>query len=508
MIRLRSNNLVDYKRMRRNGSNPDKNDISYIENGWLIGRGSNYGTMIVDLSEYTFKQNDTHYIVADVECVYAGKVRNFSAIQLYDTINSITGSLVVGKQLHIMSVGERQRVVYKCFKSKISTVQGNRIIIYNSYNPSNPDNSGDSFKITNLCFFKEDYTIDYVPYWYDPQKIMTRTRNLFVPSYNSNVTKEDNGFVLSGWAVVINTHETCLKMFKPNKTYTLSFDLEFIETPPYNYSTQALGFNFYDATTKKVLSSLTTYIQPSQITVGNKIHFSFTRTMPADLANATLLAYSGYCRNADENNKWYYTTARFANIMLTEGSTEVDYVPYMSEVKTIAWGVKDECKLVLDGSEKWLQYAPGNWVGAKINPITCNVYNLRDVQYNNYWGFTIYDDFKKYLWLQRNSIFIAWTPNHPPFSSWETTDADGKAIANIPQIKADLAKKNLVVYYDNMNAKPKTLAELLKIVRREVYNNFSATVDSDILTLTNSSVENNVLILPDDKTVTNNVLNL
>lgn len=332
----------------------------------------------------------------------------------------------------------------------------------------------------------------------EPQKIMTRTRNLFVPIYShKSLIKESDGFIFSGWGSAINTHETCTKMFKPNKIYTLSFDIEFVEVPPYDYATQALGFNFYDTNSKAVLESFTSYVQSSQIVVGNKIHILLTRTMPADLKNAVLLVYSGYCRNADENNKWYYVTSRFSNIMLTEGSQEVDYVPYMSEVKTIAWGVKDECKLILNGSEPWVQYTSGpDWIGT-LTSANLSTHENRCVQYNNYWGFQNYGDANKFLWLL-NVVFLAWHLGSPPYPSWETTNSDGKAIANIPKIKADLAKKPLIVYYDNTASKPKTLAELLKIVRREVYNNTSEEVDGDTLEVS-GKMSDGVLELDSDK---------
>lgn len=313
------------------------------------------------------------------------------------------------------------------------------------------------------------------------QKIMTRTRNLFVPNFDYNrayVVKDGDSTLITMHGDVCMSSIDALKIFKSSKTYTLSFDLEFMEVPPYTYAVEALGFNLYDVASKTVLSKFTSYVQPSQIVVGNKIHMSITRTMPADLMNAVLIAYSGYCRNADENNKWYYVTARFSDIMLTEGTEEVDYVPYMSEVKTLAWGVKEECKIVLDGSEPWVRYSGGTvWIGTSCG-VTINVHELRDAQYNNYWGFQDYGKANKFLWLQKTASFIAWQPGSPPFASWETTNADGKAIANIPQIKADLAKRNLVVYYDNTNSRPKTLAELLKIVRREVYNNNTEEVVS------------------------------
>lgn len=501
MIRLRSKNLVDYDKMRTIESGAD---ISYIDRGWLVGRGSNYGRTIVDLSSLAIKQGETYYIVADVELVSMGATGVFVSIVLLT--NGIVGSIISGKQINNMQLGESQRVVIRCIPDK-AVGSTKSILAYNGN--STTESVGWSFKITNLCLFKEDYTIDYEPYWYEPTKIMTRTRNLFVPSYNNNVTIEDNGFVASGWGRAINTHETILKMFQTGKVYTLSFDLEFIGVPPYSYTTQSLGFILYDSDSKQVLVQFNTYINPSQIVKGNKIHMSFVKTMPADLYNAVLFAYSGYCVNADEDNKRYYTTVRFSNIMLTEGSEEVDYVPYMAEVKTLAWGVKPECKFVLDGSEDWTYYgnATSIWIGSLCH-VRTNAHELRDAQYNNYWGFQDYGNPNKYLWIQKTAVHIAWLRGSPPFPAWETTDSDGNAIANIPQIKADLAKRNLVVYYDNANVKPKTLAELLKIVMREVYNNFLATVDSDILTLTNSSVENNILILPDDKTVTDNVLNL
>lgn len=353
MIRLRSKNLVDYERMRAIGSGAD---ISYIDNGWLVGRGSNYGKRIVNLNNHvTIKQGETYYIVADVELLTKGLYGRFVSICLF--YNGIEGTLIWGKVINNLNLGESQRMVYKCNIAKIP-YNNLTISVYNGFDSTSEDKqNGWSFKVTNLCFFKEDYTIDYVPYWYEPSKIMTK----------------HNGS--------------------------------------------------------------------------------------------------------------------------------------MSEVKTIAWGVKDECKIVLNGSESWVQYSSGSWVGTYY-VVSTNAHNLRDAQYNNYWGFQYYDNPDKFLWLHKAAIFIAWAIGYPPYPSWETTDDNGKAIANIPQIKADLAKRNLVVYYDNTNSRLKTLAGLLKIVRREVYNNFSATVDSDILTLTNSSVENNVLILPDGKTVTNNVLNL
>lgn len=341
----------------------------------------------------------------------------------------------------------------------------------------------------------------------EPSKIKKRTGNLFddrtASGYSkpNKFVKQDNGFLATAWATpYYNTDELC-KVFKVGKSYNFSFDMEILDIPDGTKNTQPWGFCIYNSANALTVVSFRRDITEADIYVGNKIHCSFSRTIKKDIANSVLYCYGGLTSRGA-------ITTRFSNIMLTEGTEEVDYVPYMSEVKTIAWGVKPECKLILNGSEQWAQYVSGTtWIGAKCGKTT-NAHTLREAQYNNYWGFQYFGNMSKFLWIQPDTIFIAWSPGSPPFASWETTDANGKAIANIPQIKADLAKRNLVVYYDNTNSRPKTLAQLLKIVRREVYNNFSATIDSNILTLTNSSVENNVLILPDDKTVTNNVLNL
>ena len=357
MIKLRSKNLVDYDKWKLSSS------VTIIENGWQVDKDATYTRRIIkfDSTTYRLKSNVTYYIVFDVEMIdVATSNVGYCNINIIQDQNSFVPSqFVFGIGIQYMKNGNKQRVITKSILTKpITSTKSDGLYLYNGHNTgANPVNNGSTFKVTNLCFFEEDYTIDYVPYWYEPTKIMTK----------------HNGS--------------------------------------------------------------------------------------------------------------------------------------MSEVKTIAWGVKDECKLVLNGSEPWVQYSSGSWVGTRCSKKT-NAQKLRDAQYNNYWGFIKYGNPNKYFWLSVNYVYIAWASGSPPFPSWETTDANGKAIANLPQIKADLAKKNLIVYYDNTNSEPKTLVELLKIVRREVYNNFSATVDSDILTLTNSLVENNVLILPDGKTVTNNVLNL
>lgn len=357
MIKLRSKNLVDYDKWKLSSS------VTMIENGWQVDKDATYTRRIIkfDSTTYRLKSNVTYYIVFDVEMIdVATSNVGYCNINIIQDQNSFVPSqFVFGIGIQYMKNGNKQRVITKSILTKSTTsTKSDGLYLYNGHNTdANPVNNGSTFKVTNLCFFEEDYTIDYVPYWYEPTKIMTK----------------HNGS--------------------------------------------------------------------------------------------------------------------------------------MSEVKTIAWGVKDECKLVLNGSEPWEQYRSGSWIGTGCSKKT-NAQKLRAAQYNNYWGFIECRNYNKYFWLYATYIYIAWHPGSPPFPSWETTDANGKAIANLPQIKADLAKKNLIVYYDNTNSEPKPLAELLKIVRREVYNNFSATVDSDILTLTNSLVENNVLILPDGKTVTNNVLNL
>lgn len=309
MIKLRSKNLFDYKTM---AVKSETVGLGLIDNGWLVKEdNAGYGCRLTEQLAW-LKPNVDYFLVADYKCLVVPTTENKGWVRLI--IGGTTGSWEINGSCKSLSVGERGRFIIKC--NYDGTANGNIIVFYNG----GADRLW-SFKITNLCLFEANYTIDYVPYWYEPTKIMTK----------------HNGS--------------------------------------------------------------------------------------------------------------------------------------MSEVKTIAYGVKDECKIVFDGSENWEQYSSGNWRGMHCIKAN-NAHNLRDAQYNNYWGLQYYDNPDKFLWLQNaNNAYIAWNSGSPPYPSWETTDANGKAIANIPQIKADLEKKNLIVYYDNTNSRPKTLAELLKIVRREVYNN-------------------------------------
>lgn len=486
MIRLRSKNLVDYDKMRTIESGAD---ISYIDRGWLVGRGSNYGRTIVDLSSLAIKQGETYYIVADVELVSMGATGVFVSIVLLT--NGIVGSIISGKQINNMQLGESQRVVIRCIPDK-AVGSTKSILAYNGNGTT--ESVGWSFKITNLCLFKEDYTIDYEPYWYEPQKIMTRTRNLFddINIWNKSHIDVPNGFQLSGWSNKIMNEAQCKALFTEGETYTFSYDWEFAND---NYllgsNDKTVGFLMYYNNSSSI------GLRIDNVSSNAKGHFEKTFIAPAWGNNVEFVCLIS--NSTGDDGTVYSNIVNFTNVILTKGDKIIAYQPYMSEVKTIAWGVKDECKLVLDGSENWKQYRDdsANVMGV-IMYVNSNAQSIRPSSYNNYFGFHYYSDMGCVAWLAPNNQRLGWHIGSPPFPAWETTDSDGNAIANIPQIKADLAKRNLVVYYDNANVKPKTLAELLKIVRREVYNQFIAVVDGDTLQIS-GKMSDGVLELDSNK---------
>lgn len=150
-------------------------------------------------------------------------------------------------------------------------------------------------------------------------------------------------------------------------------------------------------------------------------------------------------------------------------------------VKHIYYGIKPDCKLVITGDtingEAYtpLQYKyESSWMGIGITlPTKLNYgssFKTREAHYSNYWGFSSYGNYWKYVWLYTNqSFYIAWTPGSPPFSDWETTDSSGNKIANIDAIKAKLNLKPLKVYYNNCyNKYIYKMSDLLPVIQNEI----------------------------------------
>lgn len=135
-------------------------------------------------------------------------------------------------------------------------------------------------------------------------------------------------------------------------------------------------------------------------------------------------------------------------------------------VSRICKGVKSECRLELDGSENWKRYNSGSiWVGAhcEVLPVALD----RAAHYSNYFGFTAKHVSGRIIWLgvsNNKLVFLTWSRGAPPagYGHWEKNgDAD------IDAIKADLAKKHLIIWYDNTNSSIGNMSALIPLIARD-----------------------------------------
>lgn len=136
-------------------------------------------------------------------------------------------------------------------------------------------------------------------------------------------------------------------------------------------------------------------------------------------------------------------------------------------VSRIVKGVKNECRLKLDGSENWIKYNSGsNWVGARceVLPVALN----RAAHYSNYFGFTAKNVSGRIIWLGVNNskiMYLAWTRGTPP-AEYEHWEKDGDV--DISAIKADLAKKHLIIWYDNTNSAVGSMSALIPLIASDI----------------------------------------
>lgn len=135
-------------------------------------------------------------------------------------------------------------------------------------------------------------------------------------------------------------------------------------------------------------------------------------------------------------------------------------------VNRIYKGVKSECRLELDGSENWGVYTSGvGWAGVYL-PKCLSASLNRAAHYSNYFGFTQKGASSKYIWVGVASdyLFLVWKPGFPPtgYKHWEK-DGD----VDISAIKADLAKKHLIIWYDNTNSAVGNMNALIPLIARD-----------------------------------------
>lgn len=136
-------------------------------------------------------------------------------------------------------------------------------------------------------------------------------------------------------------------------------------------------------------------------------------------------------------------------------------------VGRIVKGVKSECRLELDGSENWGLYTSGvGWAGVVLAGCLSSKLT-RAAHYSNYFGFTQKGAVSKFIWVGVASdyLFLVWKTGFPPtgYKHWEK---DGKG--DVAAIKADLAKKHLIIWYDNTNSTVASMSALIPLIARDV----------------------------------------
>lgn len=135
-------------------------------------------------------------------------------------------------------------------------------------------------------------------------------------------------------------------------------------------------------------------------------------------------------------------------------------------VSRICKGVKSECRLELDGSENWTTYdISQKLAGVKLaNYLPLEL--TRPALYSNYFGFAKKEAFNKFIWLgvNNNYLYIAWTIGSPPLG-YEHWEKNGNA--DITAIKADLAKKHLIIWYDNTDSSVGNMSALIPLIARD-----------------------------------------
>lgn len=134
-------------------------------------------------------------------------------------------------------------------------------------------------------------------------------------------------------------------------------------------------------------------------------------------------------------------------------------------VSRICKGVKSECRLELDGSENWIRYNSGaNWVRAGCGLLSAAL--DRAAHYSNYFGFTAKSVLGRTIWIGVNNkiVYLTWKRGTPP-AGYEHWEKDGDV--DISAIKADLAKKHLIIWYDITNSSVGNMNALIPLIARD-----------------------------------------
>ena len=188
----------------------------------------------------------------------------------------------------------------------------------------------------NLLFkpmlIEADTEVDgYEPYGYKVP-IVVETENLFVKGiptagfWFSYV----NGEGVRGFGSSVSTSTKVKELFKPNHTYTVSFDMECIAKGNIGtIASRTYGLSVYDSTNKRhIINGLYT---GTEMSIGEKRHMTATSTIPSNYEGNTYNFYYYTGRYVDENGAVSdYGTIRFTNIKIEEADHETE--PIVSNV--------------------------------------------------------------------------------------------------------------------------------------------------------------------------------
>lgn len=135
-------------------------------------------------------------------------------------------------------------------------------------------------------------------------------------------------------------------------------------------------------------------------------------------------------------------------------------------VSRIYKGVKSECRLELDGRTRWSTFMSGTTVGAYVTSILSAKIN-KAAHYSNYFGFSAKGSLDKFIRVGYGNdlLYIQWHKGAPPvgYEHWEKDgDVDKSAI------NADLAKKHLIIWYDNTDSSVGNMSALIPLIARDV----------------------------------------
>lgn len=204
-------------------------------------------------------------------------------------------------------------------------------LYYNFRKQSDPSTLEPS-DITNVQLEKGSSATSYEPYGYKiPITVSGRNVIDMTDAYL------DFNEPVSMWASTVFNFTKVKKYFKPNTTYTISYDVECTYVPTHTEGfDNRYGFFLYSGVSG--YPSIIMY-QYGYLSVGDKNSYILTFTTPANLydnaADYRILGYSNLYKNGGTNAS---SSMQFSNIQIVEGSytaeTMPKYEPYVTPTST------------------------------------------------------------------------------------------------------------------------------------------------------------------------------